>query len=257
MIEQRYVIKFLAEEDDPGIEIRHRLVEHYGDRAMPRSEVYRWIKDITGGRTDLEMISNPGRTLDEELTNIIRRRIEENPRSSARKIAQSLNIATSTVCHYLRHVLGLKCCHLRWIPHTLTVAQKVEWEDLAKIMLEILVKHVISNFHFHVPGDELWLLYADHVRTMWTLCPENVDEVQGASHAAKKTMVIVFFNGDGLHLINIFPQNQKMNAGSFAEIILPSLVSVCYPDGRRCRERKSIVHFDNAPMHNSKWLPRS
>jgi hypothetical protein len=87
---------------------------------------------------------------------------------------------------------------------------------------------------------------------MWTLCPENVDELQHTSHAAKKTMVTVFFNGDGLHLIDILPQNQKMNAEYFAEIILPSLVSVCYSDGRRSRGRKCVVHFDNALIHISK-----
>jgi hypothetical protein len=87
---------------------------------------------------------------------------------------------------------------------------------------------------------------------MWTLSPENVDRVQRDSHAAKKTMVTVFFNGDGLHLINILPQNQKTNAEYFAEIILPSFVSVCYPDERRSRGRKCVVHFGNAPIHNSK-----
>jgi hypothetical protein len=45
-------------------------------------------------------------------------------------------------------------------------------------MLEILAKHAVSNFHFLLTGDELWLLYAYHVRTMWKLCPENVDETE-------------------------------------------------------------------------------
>jgi hypothetical protein len=30
------------------------------------------------------------------------------------------------------------------------------------------------------------------------------------------------------------------------------LISICYPIGRSCRQRKCIVHFDNAPIHNSK-----
>jgi hypothetical protein len=88
---------------------------------------------------------------------------------------------------------------------------------------------------------------------MWTLCPENVDETQRPSHIAQKTRFTVFFNGDGLHLIDILHQNQKMNAEYFAENIVPSLVSVCYPDGR-CRARKCVVHFDNAPIHNSKLV---
>jgi hypothetical protein len=43
-----------------------------------------------------------------------------------------------------------------------------------------------------------------------------------------------------------------VNAEYFAENIVPSLVSVCYPDGRRYRARKYVVHFDNSPIHNSK-----
>jgi hypothetical protein len=144
---------------------------------MFRSEVYRWIRDIKGGRTDLETISNPGRTPDEGLADVIRSRIEEDPNLSTRKIVNSLGIVNSTVCNYLRNVIGMKCCHLRWIPHTLIVAQKVEREDLAKVMLKILAKHETSKFHFLCTEDESWLLFAYHVRTMWTLCLENVDEV--------------------------------------------------------------------------------
>jgi hypothetical protein len=134
----------------------------------------------------------------------------------------------------------------------LSVAQKVEREDLAKIMLEILAKHATSNFHFlllemshgcfpHITSGPC----GHSVLKMWTkfIAPHMWQ---------KKTMVTVFFNGNGLHLINILPQNQKMNAEYFLEIILPFLISVCYPDGRRSRGRKCVVHFDNAPIHNSK-----
>jgi hypothetical protein len=65
-------------------------------------------------------------------------------------------------------------------------------------------------------------------------------------------MATVFFNGTGLPLIDILPQNQKMDAEYFAEHIMPSLVSICYPTGRSCRHRKAVVYFDNTPIHNSK-----
>jgi hypothetical protein len=41
MIEQRYVIKFFADEGCTGIGIHQRLKDHYGEGAMSRSEVYR------------------------------------------------------------------------------------------------------------------------------------------------------------------------------------------------------------------------
>jgi hypothetical protein len=121
---------------------------------MSWSEVHRWVTDVKGGRTVLETISSPGRTRtpDEELADVIRKRIDEDPHLSACKIGQSLSlgitIAASTVCHYRRHVIGMKCCHLRRIPHTLTVARKVERQDLAKHMLEILARHRVVPFIF-------------------------------------------------------------------------------------------------------------
>jgi histone-lysine N-methyltransferase SETMAR len=132
------------------------------------------------------------------------------------------------------------------------VGQKVARERVAKNMLEILATHAASDFHFLFTGDESWLLYAYHLRTMWTLCPENVHQVRSASHMSKKTMATVFFNGTGLHMIHILHQNQKRDAEYFSEYIIPSLVSIFCPTERSSRQRKCVVHFDNAPIHNSK-----
>jgi hypothetical protein len=190
MIEQCHVIQFLLEEGHTGIKIHRHPMEHYTDRAISRSEVYRSLRDGKGGRTDLETISSPGRsrTPDEGLADVIGKRIDKDAHLSACNIAESLSlgIARSTLCHYLRHVIGMKCCHLRWIPHTLTIAEKVEREHLAKRMLETLAKQAVSNFHFRFTRDDSWLLFAYHGR-------------------AEKTILTVFFNGDGLHLIDMLP----------------------------------------------------
>jgi hypothetical protein len=71
----------------------------------------------------------------------------------------------------------------------------VEREDLAKTILEILARYATSNFHFLFIGDESWLLSACHVRTMWTICQKNVDEVQPPSQPAQEAMVTVLFHG--------------------------------------------------------------
>jgi hypothetical protein len=53
-------------------------------------------------------------------------------------------------------------------------------------------------------------------------------------------------------MLYILLQNQKMEADYCAGQITPSLISICYPKGRRFRQRKCVVHFDNALIHNSK-----
>jgi hypothetical protein len=112
-------------------------------------------------RTDLETISSPGRMPDEGPSEVIRHRIKDNPDLSAHKIAYSFRIPTSTVCRYLQYILGIKCYSIRWIPHMLTVAQKVAREEAAKTTLEILAGCAASNLHlrFLFIRDESWLLY--------------------------------------------------------------------------------------------------
>jgi hypothetical protein len=50
---------------------------------------------------------------------------------------------------------------------------------------------------------------------MWTLCPENIDEIQQPSHVAKwityYPRATVFFNEAGIHTFDILPQNQEMD----------------------------------------------
>jgi hypothetical protein len=80
---------------------------------------------------------------------------------------------------------------------------------------------------------------------MWALCPENVDQVQQPSHVAMKTMATVFFNGTGLHMIDILPKNQKMDAEYFAEHIILSLVSIWHP----IRRNGILPHSWNPRRH--------
>jgi hypothetical protein len=48
----------------------------------------------------------------------------------------------------------MKCRHLRWVPHTLTPAQKLMRAELASSMLQALAKHEHTNYHFPFTGDE-------------------------------------------------------------------------------------------------------
>lgn len=52
----------------------------------------------------------------------------------------------------------------------------------------------------------------------------------------KKILITVFINGNGLVLLDIMPQNVKITGECFA-----------------IEQRKLMIHFDNAPWHNSKF----
>jgi hypothetical protein len=164
--EQRYVINFFSDERMPGVQIVERLRQHYWDDALSRTQVCFWINEVERGRMDLSTVASHGREPDESLAAVIAGQLDADPHFSARKLAQSLGIAVSMVCRYVTEVLGMKCRHLHWAPHTLTPAQKLMRAELAQSMLQALVKHEHTNYHFLFAGDQSWMFYAYDHRTM-------------------------------------------------------------------------------------------
>jgi histone-lysine N-methyltransferase SETMAR len=61
-------------------------------------------------------------------------------------------------------------------------------------------------------------------------------------------MLSVFFNGTGQFLIDILPEGMKMDTDYFADNIIDEIARLCDPQGMRLRERRVMLHFDNAPI---------
>jgi hypothetical protein len=194
-VEQQYVIKFFTDEGMRDVGVLSHLRDRYGKDALSRTQIYFWINEIKRGRTDLNNIAGAGREPDEGLAGVIPAKLDADPRLSARKLAQSLQIAASRVCRYLTEALGMKCRHLRWVPHMLTAAQRVVRVELAERMLQALAKYERSHFHFLFTGDESRMFEACKYRTMWMPSWDDVDEIERPSHFQPKTVLTVFFNG--------------------------------------------------------------
>jgi hypothetical protein len=123
-LEQCHVINFFSDEGMPEVQIVARLRQYSGEGALSQTQVYFWINGVKRRRTDLNTNASAGREPDEGLAAVIAGKLVFDPHLSARELAQSLGIAASMVCRYLTEVLGMKCRHWRWMPHTLTLAQK-------------------------------------------------------------------------------------------------------------------------------------
>jgi hypothetical protein len=90
-----------------------RLRQHYGEDALSRTQGYFWINEVKRGRTDLNTISSTGREPGQSLAAAMSGKLDTDPHFSARKLAQSLGIAASTVYQYPTEVLRMKCRRLR------------------------------------------------------------------------------------------------------------------------------------------------
>jgi hypothetical protein len=124
--------------------------------------------------------------------------------------------------------------------------------ELAQSMLQALAKHEHTNYHFPFTGDKSWMFYTYDHRTRWVASWDDVDEIERPSHFHQKTRFTVFFNSTGEHNIAILPAGQKVNSAYFIESVLRPFAEICYPQGRGRRERRVMLHFDNAPVPNTK-----
>jgi hypothetical protein len=194
-VEQSYVIKFFEEEGMKGVEIIDGLNKHYGWDAIQRTQVYYWIKEVKSEGKDLSNIPPAGRAPDEGLYSCIGKALKEDPHLSTRKIAKALDISSMTVQNHLTKSLGMKCYHVRWVSHTLTVAQKAKHKEMAGSMLQTLESHAASNLHFLWTGDESWMFHEYDHETMEAASWEEVDKLERPTHYDRKAMVTAFFNG--------------------------------------------------------------
>jgi len=99
VLEQRTNIKFLVNLGKSGNEIRQMLVQVYGDNAMKKIAVYKWVNRFSDGResvTGEERSGRPETSRTEENTAKIRQILRENRRLTVRSIAEQVNIDRET-----------------------------------------------------------------------------------------------------------------------------------------------------------------
>jgi predicted HTH transcriptional regulator len=103
-------IKFLVKLGKGGSEIREMLVHVYGDNAMKKTAVYKWVPHFSEEResvTDEERSVQPA-TRNEENTAKVHQIVHENHPLTVRSIAEQANIESETVRKILTQDLDLR-----------------------------------------------------------------------------------------------------------------------------------------------------
>jgi hypothetical protein len=166
-IEQRYVIKYYFDRHRKGTQIIEKLKKHYKDNALTDPAIRYWIYQHKLGRTDLSDIPSSGRRPIEGLADQVQKEIEKDPHASARQIAAVLGVSPDTVRSRLINDLEMRCCHLRWVRHTLREEQKAKRVQMATSMLEALQMHEWTHFSDIYTVDESWMLNTYPYKTQW------------------------------------------------------------------------------------------
>jgi hypothetical protein len=139
---------------------------------MKKSQVFFWVGEIRRKQKDLSDEERPERSPTAGLDEILVYRPERDPHTTARSLAASLGISPQTAIAHLHEGLGMKCFHLRWIPHILIDSQKAKGVRYAQEMVRALDNHSWTGLKYILTGDKSWMTYA--------LCYDTVDELQEA-----------------------------------------------------------------------------
>ena len=87
------------------------LVQVYGDSAIKKTAVYKWVKYFSEGResaTDEERSGRPATSRTEENIAKVRQIMRENRRLTVRRIAEQVNIDRETVRKILTEKLDMR-----------------------------------------------------------------------------------------------------------------------------------------------------
>lgn len=253
-MEQRAVIYYLTRKNTKTKDIKAELDQVYKEQALSLSQVYYWRRMFILGREDLNNESSPGRAPDEGIDSSILLVLEKDPRATAHKIAHKLGIAVSTVTLHLTQNLGFHWFHLHWIPHTLNNQQKEYRMKISQEMLILLNRAKRDSFKFILTGDECWVNYSYSSTHMWALTIDDVYDIERTNNYQKKILITVFINGNGLVLLDIKPQTVKITGEYFLHNVINVIEESELLREAERKKRKLMIHFDNAPWHNSKFV---
>jgi len=99
----------------------------YGDNAMERTAVYKWVKRFSEGResvTDEESSGRPATSRNEENIAKVRQIVHTNRRLTVSRISEQVNIDRETVRKILTEDLDMRKVCAKMVPKELTEEQK-------------------------------------------------------------------------------------------------------------------------------------
>jgi len=153
-------IEFLVKRGKSGNEIREMLVQVYGDNAMKKTAVYKWVKRFSERResvTDKERSGWPATGRTEENIAKICQIVCENRWLTVRSRAEQVNIDRETVTKILTEDLDMRKVCAKMVPKELTEEQKQRRVTISQDLLERqddILGHVIT-------GAETWVYQYD------------------------------------------------------------------------------------------------
>ena len=255
LTEQRTNIKFLVKLGKNGQEFLHVLEMVYGESAMKRITVYKWVDLFKEGRESVDDDARAGRPSTSRVDENIRvyDLVKADRRITTRMIAEKLGISNGSVQTILKEALNMRKLCAKIVPKILTDEQKQGRVDCCNDWIESA-----QDPHFHervITGDEAWIYEYDpetkRQSEEWKHPGSPRTKKARKSRSKIKTMLIIFFEIRGVIHHEYVPAGRTVNAKFKVEVLKRLREHVRRARPELWAENAWILHQDNAPSDSA------
>lgn len=230
LFEQRVIIKFYVKLGKSLSDIKADLEHVYGDNALKKSTICKWIGRFRDGRDAFEDDPKSGRpstSVTAKTVADVQSLVFKDRRVTVREVADTFDISYGSAQQILTDQLGMSRVCARWVPRLLTPEQMGVRVQTCKEFLE-RIKVEGSNFTDRiVTCDETWVHFYEpeskQQSSVWKH-PMSPSPVKAKlSKSVGKVMCIMFFTSQCFLLNHVVPTNTTINGEYYANIIQKNL----------------------------------
>lgn len=257
-IEHRAVIKFLTKEGNTPSQIRERMMCVFGSSCPSEFTIKFWSKQFKLGRESLEDDARSGRPVSavtNENVAKVKKIILEDRRVKQWEIARDVGISKERVNEIIHVHLNMSKVSARWVPRMLTAFDKDRRVKCCEEFLEMSrgnEEEIVSKM---VTCDETWIRQWDpeskQESLQWKFKDEKPPRKFKVRPSAGKLMATVFWDTEGILLIDYLPKKRTMNAEYYSSLLHQLRDAI--KEKRRGKLSKGIlILHDNAPVHTAR-----
>ena len=204
-MEQRAYIKIRALLGYTTNSICQDLVQVYSMKdTLSYPAVRRWAQRFKAGWESVEDDPRSGAPVTAATTDnksAIKKLIDLDPHVTIKELANTLKIAMGTVDGILKSQLNLSKVCARWVPHSLTAAQKVQRVKCCKKLLNMCAGRDHRRLFEIITGDETWVRYdtplSKESNKVWKESQSDPPMIAKPDFRTAKIMYSIFFDGRG------------------------------------------------------------
>ncbi len=257
-IEMRSNIKLGVRLGQTQQQVFQTLRQAYGDEAPSKSTVHRWFLRIQNDQAvDLKGGQSSGRPCSTRTAaNIaaVKACVDEDSRQTVRQIAVDTGISRPTVHRILTKELKLKNIASRFVPHILSEEQRerhcfVCMENLVAVREDpTLLDRIITM-------DESWIsTYEPELKSQsmhWLTRSQARPTKARRNRAAKKSMLLLFFDSQGTVHSEFLPDKQTVKSEYFIQVLGRVRESIRKKRPQRWQNKDWVLLQDNASSHTA------